>query len=249
MSALASAMRQPASIAQGTSLAIVALGDVHMLFNANRTAQFQYPLAMSGNVISDLADATAADHALSRGAADARYLQPADADAAYLRAPRRGLTTFPPTSTCPRAGPGPRSPRSRSPCRAPATRRSWSSVSLQCRRPAGAIAMADVRVPGHRPSGELWIYSSRPARLRGFTVDLTAPSLARPRSTSRSKWRASARGGSRSAARHRRRRPALVADHRHGPRPGLERRIRRPPPLLPQSQRQGAHRHAETTTA
>jgi hypothetical protein len=68
----------------GTSLAIAALGDVHMLFNANRTAQVLWPLSMSGNVISNLADATAADHALSRGAADARYAAAADA-ALFLR--------------------------------------------------------------------------------------------------------------------------------------------------------------------
>jgi hypothetical protein len=46
-----------------------------MLFNSNRTAQLLWPLAMSGHVISNLGDATAADHALNRGAADARYLR------------------------------------------------------------------------------------------------------------------------------------------------------------------------------
>ena len=39
----------------GTSLAIAALGDVHMLFNSNRTMQVQWPLSMNGNVISVLA--------------------------------------------------------------------------------------------------------------------------------------------------------------------------------------------------
>ena len=39
---------------------------------------------MSGNVISNLADATAADHALNRGVADARYVAAADA-ALFLR--------------------------------------------------------------------------------------------------------------------------------------------------------------------
>ena len=42
----------------GTSLAIAALGDVHMMFNANRTAQIMYPLAMSNNVISNLGTPT-----------------------------------------------------------------------------------------------------------------------------------------------------------------------------------------------
>ena len=85
---------------QGTSLAIAALGDVHMMFNANRTAQLMWPLAMQGNVISNLADATAADHALNRGAADARYVPAADA-ALYLRTTGGTMTgplqlTFPP---------------------------------------------------------------------------------------------------------------------------------------------------------
>ena len=62
-----------------------------MLFNANRTAQSTWPLAMQGNVISNLADATAADHALNRGVADARYVPAADG-ALFLRTTGGAMT-------------------------------------------------------------------------------------------------------------------------------------------------------------
>ena len=155
----------------GTSLALAALGDVHMLFNANRTAEVLYPLTMRGNVISNLADATAADHALSRGAADARYLQPAAADALYLRTPAVAYDV-PANVNVPASGAFVQL-ASVPFLTLAGNRRVMVSVSCNVADVGGgAIFMADVRIPG-MPQRRVWIYSVASAT-SGFSVDLTA---------------------------------------------------------------------------